>query len=72
VTNTDPHPTRPSSETRDTERDDARVRSGPDDMPTPEEEEAAERAGAATPEVSQAYEEATERGARQEGEGRIP
>jgi hypothetical protein len=38
--------------------------------PTPEEEEAAERSGPADPEVAEAYEDALERGAAQEGEGK--
>jgi hypothetical protein len=42
----------------------------PDRMPTPEEEAAAERADADADDVREAYEAATERGARQEGEGK--
>ena len=42
----------------------------PDREPTAEEEVAAERGGAVDPKVAEAYEEALERGARQEGEGR--
>ena len=38
--------------------------------PTPEEEAAAERNDEVDPEVAEAYEEALERGARQEGEGK--
>ena len=38
--------------------------------PTPDEEAAAERADADPANVREAYEEATERGANQEGEGR--
>jgi hypothetical protein len=49
---------------------DAHRAAGPDRMPTPEEEQAAERAtmpaGAA-----ESYKEALERGAHQRGEGRI-
>jgi hypothetical protein len=41
-------------------------------MPTPEEEQAAERAGQPSPETSRNYEDAMERGARQQGEGRLP
>jgi hypothetical protein len=40
--------------------------------PTPEEEAAAERADAKPEDVREAYQESTERGANQEGEGRIP
>lgn len=43
-----------------------------DRPPTPEEEAAAERAGPVDPAVAEAYEDALERGANQEGEGRIP
>ncbi len=38
--------------------------------PTPEEEAAAERADAHPDQVAEPYEEATERGASQEGEGK--
>ena len=42
-----------------------------DRMPTPEEEQAADAAGPVDPAVAENYKEAIERGARQEGEGRI-
>lgn len=42
-----------------------------DRMPTSDEERAAESAGAVDPEVAENYKDAMERGARQEGEGRI-
>ena len=42
-----------------------------DRMPTEEEERAAEEAGPVDPEVAENYKEAMERGAHQEGEGRI-
>jgi hypothetical protein len=64
--------TRPDRETRATEREDAAVHAQADDHPTSAEEAAAERAGPADEESSKAYKEAIERGARQEGEGRIP
>jgi hypothetical protein len=64
--------TRPDEGTREFEDSDAHVRAGPDDMPTREDEEAAERAGFPGPEVAENYEEAIERGANQRGEGRIP
>jgi hypothetical protein len=64
--------TRPSGTTRDAEVADAQVHAAPDDMPTPEEEQAAERAPAEDPAVAENYEEAMERGAKQKGEGRIP
>jgi uncharacterized protein (DUF2126 family) len=41
-----------------------------DRMPTEEEEQAAERLGAPSPQVEEAYEEALERGAKQQGEGK--
>ncbi len=68
----DAKPTRPSNTTRDAEEADAQVHASPDKMPTPDEEEAAERAPAESPEVAENYEEAIERGARQKGEGRLP
>ena len=68
----DAKPTRPSGTTREAEAADAQVHAAPDDMPTPEEEEAAERAPAEDPAVAENYEEAMERGAKQKGEGRIP
>jgi len=68
----DAKPTRPSDTTREAEAADAQVHAAADDMPTPEEEKAAERAPAESPEVAENYEEAMERGARQKGEGRLP
>ena len=64
--------TRPSDETRDAEAVDALTTSEADRLPTPEEVEAAERARVADDEAARAYKEALERGARQQGEGRIP
>ena len=69
---TDPTHTTPSDSTRHAQDGDARVHASSDDMPTPEEEAAAERAGALDPEVAKTYEDAIERGAKQRGEGRIP
>ena len=63
-------PTRPSNETRSTEREDAQRQASPDREPTPEEEQAAERLEV-DPKVAKNYEEAAERGANQQGEGRI-
>jgi hypothetical protein len=68
----DTKPTRPSQTTREAEAADAQIHATPDDMPTPEEEAAAERAPAESPDVAENYEEAMERGARQKGEGRLP
>ncbi len=64
--------TRPSGETRDAEAVDALAESEADRLPTPDEEEAAERADGADDEAARSYKEALERGARQKGEGRIP
>ena len=64
--------TRPSRETKAEEERDAQVRSGPSREPKREESEAADRARAQQPEgVDEHYEEMIERGAKQEGEGRI-
>jgi hypothetical protein len=65
-------PTRPSGTTRETEAADAQVHAAPDRMPTPDEEDAAERAGKPSPDVERNYDEAIERGAKQPGEGRLP
>jgi hypothetical protein len=65
-------PTRPSGQTREAEEADARVHSAPDEMPSPEDDAAAERAGKESAEVDENYEDAIERGARQKGEGRLP
>jgi hypothetical protein len=65
-------PTRLDDTTRAIEEEDARVRHQADAMPTPDEEDAAERAGDPDPEVVRNYEDAMERGARQKGEGRLP
>lgn len=63
--------TRPSAQTRATEKEDALVEAHPDAAPTAAEEEAAERAP--LDEASaRSYKAALERGARQDGEGRIP
>lgn len=61
-----------SDETRAFEEDDdERVTAGADRPPTPSEEDAAERAEPLTEENRTAYEDMAERGAHQEGEGRI-
>lgn len=64
--------TRPSKSTREAEAEDALVEPHSDDLPTRDEEEAAERAGEADEEAARSYKEALERGANQKGEGRIP
>jgi hypothetical protein len=63
----------PTTPDRDTIREDRAALGAPhtaDRPPTPEEEEAAERAGALDPKAAQAYKDAIKRGAAQEGEGR--
>jgi hypothetical protein len=64
-------PTRPTPETRAAERADASRRAGPDEAPTPEEEARAD-ALELDPDVATHEKEMQERGARQEGEGRLP
>jgi hypothetical protein len=68
----DPERTRPDEQTRRFEQADAAAEAAPGDMPTPDEEAAAERAGGPSASVTESYEEMAERGARQRGEGRIP
>jgi hypothetical protein len=63
--------TKPSNETRAAERADAETEAGPDRMPTPEEEQAADTLEV-DPEAAEHYQEMAERGAAQKGEGRIP
>ena len=64
--------TRPSNKTRATEEEDAQVRAEADQMPTSDEEAAAERAGDIDEDVERNYEDAIERGADEKGEGRLP
>jgi hypothetical protein len=68
----EPERTRPNADTRAEEEADARVKASPDAAPTSEEEEAAARADSLDDNEKRAYKEAIERGARQEGEGRLP
>jgi hypothetical protein len=63
--------TRPNDQTRDAERAEAEVHSGADRMPTPDEEKVADSLDV-DPEVAENYEEMAERGANQQGEGRVP
>jgi hypothetical protein len=63
--------TRPSDRTRATEDEDARTPARADREPTPDEEKTAEGLDL-DPEVAEHYEEMAERGANQEGEGRLP
>lgn len=67
----DGKPTRPSNDTRATEREDAQQEHKPDREPTPDEERIADQLQP-DPKVSEEYEEAMERGANQKGEGRVP
>ena len=64
--------TRPDDATRSEEAVDAKVHGGADRMPTADEAEAAAHAGKESADVDESYREATERGARQKGEGRLP
>jgi hypothetical protein len=62
--------TRPSDATRAEEARDAQVRAGADDVdpsaPAPDDDAAVD------PDVSEHYEDMIERGATQQGEGRLP
>jgi|RhiMethySRZTD1v2_1073278.scaffolds.fasta_scaffold01058_33 hypothetical protein len=61
-----------SDETRTFEEgDDEQVTAGADRAPTPDEEAAAERAEPLTEQNREAYRDMAERGADQQGEGRI-
>ena len=62
--------TKPNAQTRQADQADAHAEHGAPEIPTPEEERAAEQ-NTVSPEVKENYQEATERGANQEGEGRI-
>ena len=64
-------PTRPDAATRAAERDEASRAAGSDRMPTPEEERQAEEREL-DPAVAEHEREMLERGAGQEGEGRLP
>jgi hypothetical protein len=66
-----PEPTSPSDRTREAEQKEARTKVHADREPTPDEEKLAER-DELDPEVAEHYEEMTERGAKQKGEGRVP
>lgn len=63
-------PTTPDDATRDAEHRDEQARASAGQMPTPDEARAAEM-NDVDPAVAAAEKEATERGARQQGEGRI-
>ena len=58
--------------TKDAERQEANAEHGAPQTPTPEEEAAAERQGSASDETREHYQEMTDKGANQQGEGRLP
>jgi hypothetical protein len=66
-----PDITRPTPTTREAERTEAEAHAQPDRMPTGDEEAKAEE-NELDPEVSEHEREMLERGAIQEGEGRLP
>ena len=66
-----PDTTRPTPTTREAERAEAEVHAQPDRMPTVDEETKAEE-NDLEPEVSEREREMLERGAQQQGEGRLP
>jgi hypothetical protein len=66
---TDKRRTSPSAETRSEEKRDAQVKAGPDEI---DEKNFPSRDPELDPEVAEDYEEMTELGAQQRGEGRIP
>jgi hypothetical protein len=63
--------TRVSAQTKEAEHREAHLRAAAGPTPTPEEERAAD-AQPRDPKVAEAYEEQLERGAHQQGEGRVP
>jgi hypothetical protein len=64
-------PTRPSSETRDAERAEASKTAAADREPTPDEENIAD-ALELDPDAAKHEKEMLERGAHQQGEGKLP
>jgi hypothetical protein len=64
-------PTRPSSETREAERAEATKTAAADRQPTPDEEKIADSLEV-DPDVAAHEEEMMERGANQQGEGKLP
>lgn len=62
--------TKPNDKTRQAAEADAHAEHGAAETPTPDEERAAEK-NTVSPETREHYQEATERGANQQGEGRI-
>jgi hypothetical protein len=66
-----PNQSRVTKGTRDAERQDATAAHEPDRQPTPEEERLADDLEL-DPDAAAHYKEMAERGAHQEGEGRLP
>jgi hypothetical protein len=60
-----------SEATKEADRRDAKAEHGANEEPTPEEMEAAERAGGPSPETAEHYKEMTDKGANHPGEGRV-
>ena len=58
--------------TKDAERKEAHAQAGAPQVPTPEEEAAADSVGGASESTKEHYKEMVDRGANQEGEGRLP
>ncbi len=63
--------TRPTDRTKESERAEASAQHAADRMPTPDEEAAAEQLPE-SPEAAEHFREMAERGAHQQGEGRVP
>lgn len=63
--------TEPTERTQEFEAADARRQGSADRMPTPEEETEADHLPPLRPEVAEHFEEMAERGANQQGEGRV-
>ena len=61
-----------SDATKEADRKAMNAEHGAPEVPTAAEMEAAERAGKPSPGVAEHYEEMTEKGANQKGEGRVP
>lgn len=68
---TPPDATHPTDATREFESEDAGTKAGADRAPTNDEVKSAE-ASERDPKVAKHYEEMAERGANEQGEGRLP
>jgi hypothetical protein len=64
--------TKPDEATRQADRDALKAEHGASERPTQDEEAAADRMQDLDPGVAEHYQEMTEKGAEQKGEGRIP